>query len=231
MRRIQTIIILSFMLLSVTAAYSTGITLVSSNYHIWGSINALNTVDQQKLVKSYDLYSSQPLSYEVTFKDELPTSNFDAKSEVGPFSTYVYASSTSNPPLFMKRNPNDAYADGVWIFQPLSSHVNIDLEWSFLTNNIPFSSGEVWLKDVTQGTDLFNMKIGASTPNPRSYSFQMDLDPTHFYEWEMYSQATSSDDKTGINLRASFSVPEPTTILLLGPGLISLIWLKRKFQS
>jgi hypothetical protein len=126
---------------------------------------------------------------------------------------------------------HDAYADGVWIFQPLSSHVNIDLEWSFLTNNIPFSSGEVWLKDVTQGTDLFNMKIGASTPNPRSYSFQMDLDPTHFYEWEMYSQATSSDDKTGINLRASFSVPEPTTILLLGPGLISLIWLKRKFQS
>ncbi len=236
MRRIKAILVFSLVLLSASAAYSTGITLLSSDYHIWGNINAVKD-GAQTFFDSYDLNSTIASSREVTFKEEYPAlgNQFLARSEAQSFSTQVYASSYSGPApypggsFFQVGAGNDAFANAV--------QLNIDLAWSFLDNrSTGYSFGEIWLRDITLGTDLLYLKADGQSiytdllTLAGHYSLQLNVDPFHLYTLRMFSQADSGDDTIGYNMAASFSasVPEPSTIFLLGAGLSSLAWFGRR---
>lgn len=55
-----------------------------------------------------------------------------------------------------------------------------------------------------------------------------NVDPTHEYELRMYSYTESAGDIILASAKASIQVPEPSTIFLLGFGLVYLAAFGRK---
>jgi hypothetical protein len=229
------LIILLTNLASKSSAMPIGIS--SSDYHIWGIISGMVVGPyglQTQLSDSYDLYSSgQPLSRSVTFEEEYPSSFFLAASNVGTFDTSVESLSYTYGGI-ARGNPNAAYADATWVFSTPGNQVSMDFDWSYLgERSKAYAFGEIWLVDLRAGTELFYLK-----PSPSSdwgtldghYTLDLDLDPTHLYSLEMFSQATSADDNIGYHINATINVPEPSTLFLLGVGIFGLLFVGKRLK-
>lgn len=220
----------------VSNASAMPIEVLSSDYHIWGIISGkiypLYGV-HELISESYDFYSSQPISHYVTFEEEYPGTYFWATSSGEAFHTNVESSSHSYGEIFLG-GPNAAYADSTWVFKTPSNQVNIDFDWSYSQQrSLCYAFGEIWLEDLTAGTELFYLKAGppGGITLDGHYTLDLDLDPTHLYSLRTYSQATSGDDSIGYDINAAFSVPEPSTILLMGAGIVGLAFARKKLKK
>jgi hypothetical protein len=210
---------------SPASASPIGIDIVSSQYHVWGSIGAgVSTFDaNHQLVSSttvvlpYDITSSNPIDYSNAY-----TQAFVTSASAGEFFVSTSSSSTLNfiptadggeidlKALFGQTNFANAQAD--WTFRPLGTTLDA-------TANGPisglFANGSFLLTDLTTGLVLAQATHFAE--------FSLDVDPTHLYGLSLTSHSDSHSDAWNYTMSADIrAVPEPGTALLLGLGFVAV---------
>jgi len=236
---------------SAVSVHATGIDILSSQYHIWGNVagtlatytNDHELIMQEQIYILYDVTSTVPVSREVSFGEEIfGVDVVYAKSNADLFSVYAESEShesfgvwTENHEFYASYG-NDAFAEATWLFKPLGASVQIVFDE--LYRLYWFEIGKVWLTDLTTGTEILygqlescgihGSLLGSETCG---HVFDLKLDTTHKYSLKMYAEAESADDSPAVKMTASMSVLEPTTMLLLGFGLISLAGLKKRFMA
>ncbi len=208
-----------FLVISSIPAYSgpLGIELLSESHHIWGSAG-----DPALSYESYDITSSHPISHTANGLsvdvDTDPPEPQRSSATVGNFEQEVGG----------QRWSYNAFAESSYIFK---------IDYDKLTLN---ASGYT---DQTHGLDevrvsLFDMNDNVEFLSAASaYSWQdfmqifylqssFSLNTNHLYKLYMYSESTGGDSPAGSYLEANLSsqpVPEPTTMILFGTGLIGLL--------
>jgi hypothetical protein len=241
--KIAPIVICSMILLGPMAskapAMPVELELLSGNYHIWGDIGAVvldpDGVTEETLFESYNLYSTQLISQDVSFVEDYPISAdlMRAGSSIEEFHSNVSAVAHGYPMGKLTTSGSNAYTDATWTFRPVTGHTtNIEFIWSNSPGSRPgFGFSWIHINDLSDGTDLFHLLADysyISCPGcVGNYQLSLDLDPTHIYSMELFSQANAHDDSAEWNTTAVFRVPEPSTSILLCAGIVLFLFARK----
>jgi hypothetical protein len=135
-------------------------------------------------------------------------------------------------------NSLTASAEAEWRFRPLSDSLALDLSYSqFILWPVqaPVTGVAITLMDATSSANLLNIFQHSSLPLPSSQVHQIynfTVDPTHEYELVMSAVLVGLHDADHgwQSITAGISVPEPSTVILLGCGIIGLVLCRRRLR-
>lgn len=148
-----------------------------------------------------------------------------------PFALAAYASGcVLNSSIFLDTYV-DEFAKGIAFSEVLFNPVGASL--INVLANVQYSGTDAWpsiqLIDNTAGQTL--LSLGKSQNMNATYSFSFPVDPSHLYFLKSRVEGTFADTGyASVNLNL-VSTPEPTTMLLLGLGLVGLTAVRRKFKE
>jgi hypothetical protein len=236
---------MSFILIFWQSASATPVTILSSEHHVWGNIDGtinevsdFEIVSSQSIHREYDLTSSAATVGSVDAHDfgfigaPITTSNadlFSLEAETASMSSWgtvgsreyeFNANGNSN-------SENDACAQGIWTFQTAENNLSV----AFLYNPGPYSTLNVWLTDLTTGSELLYGDLSLPGEN---LDTTILTDINHVYELKMYIKAESAGDVDSASLDAnlySTPVPEPETFALLFLSIIGGVAAKFKYSK
>lgn len=242
-----------------STCYSTGISVLSAEYHVWGNIygtlyevSGFNYINPQTIYRDYDEISSSPLSGSVDLSDFI-LAGLGSSSRAGKLSLDVNADSSQAgctvgskeyffTPILSPYNlggENDAFAELTWTFSTSKTGLMLDLNGYIAV----YGNLEVWLYDLTTGTQLlYGDQFGNghllgepfSLISQAAFSTNLTVlvDTTHEYSLKMYAEAESAGDIDSAHISAMVSaVPEPSTLILLAFGLAGLAGVRKKFRT
>lgn len=216
---------LSFLLLFSGFAQADFINVLSQEYSIEGYIYAhFYQPDYHSLYLSYQETSSFPVFHDLN------------NLGLGPYSTglvWSIASAnggvTSEYALVESRStagdkgggPAYASASSSITFSPLVSTMLVSAEWSGL-----FWEGEANLIDLTSGSTLYSR---LPQKQPGTEDIIISFDPSHIYSMNAVTSMNWNSSEY-VSLRIQ-SIPEPSTLLLLGAGIVGIVGFRRKFRK
>ncbi|MGA2331551.1 MAG: PEP-CTERM sorting domain-containing protein [Syntrophales bacterium] len=222
---------------------------ISSSFHAWGDYDVDYFIGVSP-DPPYLLYGNASDSY----------NNAGTTPQSGNISFYydpydeAYASSSAH--LFTASASTDARDESSHAnaraqvdatFRPLNNFNTLDFSWSNSGSRWYLVSGS--LVDLTDNVVIWNVLAGmwilAGTPPggvedfkaeygfaavvPINYAFESD----HVYSMDLFAWSNANWDGTTVSFGFPdlVTAPEPTTMLLLGLGLVGLAGLRRKFKQ
>ena len=198
----------------------------SSYFSISGSIEGEDYSSFSPYSASYDDSGSIPLANGVNYGNYY--NGGSASSQAGFFYVNAKAGGGGN-------GPNSALAVADVLFQPLSpmTQFTISYQGGLAGGAGGEYSGYIELKDLTDGIQIFSKGVPYSFWNGADGSYLIDypLQTNNVYELYLSAQADSYYDWQYVSIWTndiSAVVPEPTTMLLLGIGLMGLARVRRK---
>jgi PEP-CTERM motif len=233
-------------LVAPNAGVASNIDMLSESYHIqtqWSESvqhGAVVPVDSQgqpidgSYTGGYDL-SSQGLPI-----SNSTTGHFGTVSASNSVDLFSVSNAASAAPYIHPQSPGyqiinsvTASAEGEWRFRPLSDSLALDLSYSYRDNYLQTGSGvAITLMDTTSSANLLNIFQNADLP-PAHQIYNFTVDPTREYELVMSAELVRLHDADHgwQSITADISVPEPSTVILLGCGVIGLVAIRRRFKQ
>jgi hypothetical protein len=221
----------------VANALDMPIEILTSDYHIWGDISGTlgpsGPASPPTFSQTYDETSGVPINQSISYApfDETPPSLM-ASSTTDIMSVGSYTSASSR--LGVMNDRSNAFAEATWTFKPLYSDLNLVI--SGVASQRAFWEGRVSLIDLTTDKEVLNIIYGSLYAGPGNRDITFDeiiaFDLNHMYSFKLFAGSDSADDSNYISLGAKYSVPEPSTMLLIGTGLVVLVGIsRRKFRA
>jgi hypothetical protein len=247
-RSIYGIICFLLLLGIISTAKADGIVMLSQSFHLWGdytedwtyrdqagnnianSISGVYSVTSSGGVPiSVDLKQGSPFAFDInTLETSFEKFDFDQSSHVRNAFPFSCSQGVCFDHLVLH-----TYAEGSSVFRPTNGFLEVNLATSLSYNYWNSEQGfAVKLTDLSNSNNLFSLSVPYSY-YVNSYEYEFNVDPTHNYEFTISGWSNSFDGKyIDIDINTTIkSVPEPSTMLLLGLGLIGVAGIRRKYKG
>lgn len=226
-KRLFVVFILVF--LSPISAFALGVNVLSENHHIWGNAGYQNSNVPGVTYDEYDITSDQYVS--ATIEGYGPDYSYFDGTELN-ISTASAGNFGIN--LSSSRWDANAFGESTYILSSDSEMIEISASGgAYQTHGM--DSLTISLLDLTTGLYLYNYTTNGYLTSWNGFSlvYGLYIETDHTYQLHMYAESTSGDSPAESWLNVNISAlpspaPEPTSILLIGAGLLSYIGIKRK---
>ena len=197
----------------------------SSHFHVSGQVAAdppcYDCPRPDPSSGSYDESGTVPLS------NGMNVGGWDGASAWSSAGFFFVEASTSTGQAMA-----DAYASADWLFRPLAPMDHLTI---FAGGDSFFGSGDAFLRDVTDSTDIWSVNWVPNEPQPLEdlivYSFQTN----HVYQLHFSVSMGSTSSYGGLSAIYTNDlipiVPEPVTLIYLALGLMAVAWVRRKLHK
>ncbi|PKN81008.1 MAG: hypothetical protein CVU51_14545 [Deltaproteobacteria bacterium HGW-Deltaproteobacteria-1] len=211
----------------ISMAVPLKVEVIDSYYHVWGYAEGVNwdwdDIQSDYIISvdkdAYDVSASAPINGEAS-----RTGNYGFSEAVS--NTSLFGISINHSGLDAG---SGAFATAEWTFRPVNAVNQLVIDF----DKYIWESGSAYLKDLTSGTVLLDFSVAPL----QFWSDNLIID-NNFMTDHTYRLAFSANDESysdgglaRIQVLDMTAVPEPSSILLLGFGLIGLAGIRRKFKS